>query len=266
MPEDEYVSPYLSAYTALAFNWLRDGGHAVPEAVETKLHAYLDAFLKRDTAPDFYTRGMASTVRAVALAALAKRGNVSLADLQRYREHVEYMSLFGRRITCRLRSRYGAARRSRARSRRSFCRARCAARGKISFNEVLDDGYLRISATPLNGSCAILSAIERRRELANGASVAQGDVPFELVRAITQARGSRDHWENTQENMFCMASLLDYARRYESVAPDLQARVSIGGQSLGTAQFAGVRDEAVTLARPIGPDGSRHGRRAHDRA
>ena len=76
VPQDQYVSPYLSAYTALAFAWLRDDGHAMPAAVEAKLHEYLDAFLKRDVAPDFYTRGMASTVRAVALAALAKSGKV----------------------------------------------------------------------------------------------------------------------------------------------------------------------------------------------
>ncbi|HLF12525.1 MAG TPA: MG2 domain-containing protein, partial [Gammaproteobacteria bacterium] len=96
VPQDTYVSPYLSAYTALAFNWLREDGHAIPESVEAKLHEYLDAFLKRDVAPDFYTRGMASTVRAVALAALAKHGKITLADLSRYREHVQYMSLFGK--------------------------------------------------------------------------------------------------------------------------------------------------------------------------
>src|SRR5690606_21997018 len=85
IPNDAYVSPYLSAYTALAFGWLREDGYAIPENVEAKLHEYLDAFLKRDTAPDFYTRGMASTVRAVALAALAKRGKLALADVMRYR-------------------------------------------------------------------------------------------------------------------------------------------------------------------------------------
>src|SRR5690606_16858785 len=96
VPRDEYVSPYLSAYTALAFSWLREDGHAIPAAVETRLLDYLDDFSKRDTAPDFYTRGMASTVRAVALAALAKRGRLAVADLERYRPYVEYMSLFGK--------------------------------------------------------------------------------------------------------------------------------------------------------------------------
>ena len=42
-----------------------------------------------------------------------------------------------------------------------------------------------------------------------------GDIPFKLVRFITQTRGSRDHWENTQENVFCMNSLIDFSRQYE---------------------------------------------------
>src|SRR5690606_7504175 len=33
MPADAYVDPYLSAYTALAFGWLRAAGHQVPQAV-----------------------------------------------------------------------------------------------------------------------------------------------------------------------------------------------------------------------------------------
>ena len=145
------MSPYLRAYTALAFTWLREDGHAIPEAVETKLHGISTRCLRRDVAPDFYTRGMASTVRAVALAALAKRGRVTVGDLARYRDHVEYMSLFGKAITSRPRSPYRAARRSHAKWSRTFCRS-VRSGGKISFNEVLDDGYLRISATPLNSN------------------------------------------------------------------------------------------------------------------
>ena len=76
-------------------------------------------------------------------------------------------------------------------------------------------------------------------------------MPFELVRVITQARGNRDHWENTQENMFCMNALLDYAQRYESVPPSMNVAVNAGGRPLGSTRFASVRDEAVTIGRPI---------------
>ena len=96
IPKDEYVSPYLSAYTAIAFNWLRTAGHEIPRPVEEKLHKYLLQLLRRDELPSFYDRGMASTVRAVALAALVEHGRINLADLQRYRPHVPRMSLFGK--------------------------------------------------------------------------------------------------------------------------------------------------------------------------
>jgi uncharacterized protein YfaS (alpha-2-macroglobulin family) len=251
-PLDAYVSPYLSAYTALAFAWLRDDGHAIPTAVETKLHEYLGAFLQRDVAPDFYTRGMASTVRAVALAALAKRGKVSLTDLQRYRSHVEYMSLFGKAHYLQAALAVTGAEPIAREVEQIILQSSVRSGGKIAFNEVLDDGYLRISATPLNSNCAILSALTRGA-MGDGQVGTVGDVPFELVRAITQARGDSDHWENTQENMFCMSSLLDYAQRYEAVTPALRVAATVDTTPLGTAQFSSVRDPAVTLSRPIGP-------------
>ena len=255
------MSPYLSAYTALAFAWLRDDGHAIPTAVETKLHQYLESFLQRDVAPDFYTRGMASTVRAVALAALAKRGKVSLTDLQRYRAHVEYMSLFGKAHYLQAALAVAGAESIAREVGEIILQSSVRSGGKIAFNEVLDDGYLRISATPLNSNCAILSALTRgamsddpwKSPTGDGQIGLAGDVPFELVRAITQARGNRDHWENTQENMFCMSSLLDYAQRYEAVTPAMRVAATVDATPLGMAQFGSVRDAAVTLSRPIGP-------------
>ena len=251
VPQDQYVSPYLSAYTALAFAWLREDGHEIPAAVETKLHDYLDTLLKRDVTPDFYTRGMASTVRAVALAALAKRGKATAADLERYRPHVEYMSLFGKAHYLQAALAVPGAEAIARETQQTILASSVRSGGKISFNEVLDDGYLRISATPLNSQCAILSALTHGATQ-GGEIGPSGDVPFELVRVITQTRGNRDHWENTQENMFCMSSLLDYAQRYEAVVPAMQVAASLRGAPLGIARFASVRDPAVTLSRPIG--------------
>ncbi|HVY66925.1 MAG TPA: alpha-2-macroglobulin family protein [Gammaproteobacteria bacterium] len=257
VPRDDYASPYLSAYTALAFAWLREDGYAIPEAVENRLHEYLDTFLKRDVAPDFYTRGMASTVRAVALAALAKRGKVGLADLERYRSHVEYMSLFGKAHYLTAALAVPGAEKIAREVEEMILQSSVRSGGKIAFNEVLDDGYLRISATPLNGNCAVLSAMTagalRSGQVGESTDGVASDVPFELVRVITQARGNRDHWENTQENMFCMNSLVDYARRFEAVPPAMRVAAKLGDAPLGAAEFKAFRDAAVTLARPIGP-------------
>ena len=45
-------------------------------------------------------------------------------------------------------------------------------------------------------------------------------MPFKLVRFITQSRKKRNHWENTQANMFCMKGLIDFARQTENQFPD----------------------------------------------
>src|SRR5690606_32080930 len=208
------------------------------EAVEAKLHDYLDAFLRTDTAPDFYSRGMTSTVRAVALAALARRGRLALADLERYRPHVERMSLFGRAHYLQAARAVEGGEAVAAEVETLLMNSANRTAGRIQFDDVLDDGYLRIALTPLNGTCAILSALSE-----GGATSIVDDVPFQLVRAITAARGKRDHWENTQENVFCANALLDYAERYEPAAPSLNAAVELDGAPLGSAGFSGVRDE-----------------------
>jgi len=56
IPKNKNVSPYLSAYTAIAFNWLRRDGYTVPENVERNLHDYLLHFLRRNEFPEFFTR------------------------------------------------------------------------------------------------------------------------------------------------------------------------------------------------------------------
>lgn len=60
-----------------------------------------------------------------------------------------------------------------------------------------------------------------------------GDVPFKQVRAITQSRGNRDHWENTQENVFCLNALMDYSRIYEKEKPDMTVRANQGSRKIG---------------------------------
>jgi uncharacterized protein YfaS (alpha-2-macroglobulin family) len=72
------------------------------------------------------------------------------------------------------------------------------------------------------------------------------------VRYITQSRQNRDHWENTQENMFCLNALIDYSRAYESEAPDLALGARFDAEVLGRARFTDLRDDPVAFHRPIG--------------
>lgn len=254
LARDEYVSPYLSAYTALAFNWLKASGYKVPEAVEKKLHAYLQNLLRNDTAPGFYTEGMRSTVRAVALAALsAHEGKVTMDDLQRYRPHVKGMSLFGKAHYLRAALSFkegGALAEEAAKDILSHANQ---TGGKFMFTEELDDSYTRILATPMRDNCAILDAFTVYAGRDDGRKLV-GDAPFKMVRTITQTRKGRDYWQNTQENMFCMNALTSYSRVYEKERVAMEVVTKFGGEPFGETSFTDLRDAPVTLGRRMQPD------------
>lgn len=252
IPTDNRVDPYLSAYTAIAFNWLRAAGHDIPSGVEDRLHNYLLTFLRRDAAPEWYTRGMSSTVRAVALAALADRGRITLADLERYRPHLKEMSLFGKAHYLMAAMRVPGSEPIRTEAINLIRAHANETGGKYIFSEQVDFAYKQILDSSLRSNCAVLTAFVANEDPARGKSAAS-DVPFKLVRTITQTRKQSYRWENTQENMFCMNALIDYARQYEKENPEMLIRVALNGQSLGQGRLSGFRAPTIDIGRDVTP-------------
>lgn len=249
--DDTRVSPYLSAATALAFNRLRAAGYSVPQEVEQRLDGYLGTLLRSNTAPSFYSEGMVSSVRAVALQALAERNRLAFTDLRRYEEYAPRMDLFGLAAYLDAAVRVkGGEELARSLAGQILAHANQSG-GQFQFSETWDDGYSQLLGTPMRSNCAILSAFLSYVETPEGAALL-GDVPFKLVRAITQTRGSRDHWENTQENVYCSAALARYAALYEKDQPALQLRALLDGTKLGDATLSGFRDQPVVISRSNG--------------
>lgn len=250
--KDAYVSPYLSAYTALAFEWLKERGEKVPAAVTEKLGKYLIGLLRSDVSPGFYSQGMSSTVRAVALAALAKSKSITSQDIERYRSHVKNMDLFGKahylQAALQFADREAAAKETLA----AILGTANETGGKFRFSEVQDYGWTRIHSTETRTQCAILSALS----LAAAKPWAQqmiSDMPFKIVRSITQARKGKERWENTQENMFCSEALIDYGRRYEATKPSMKVSVSLAGKNFGSGEIKDFRQKPLEFKRDILP-------------
>jgi len=249
-PSNRYVSPYLSAYTAITFNWLRNSGYKIPAKVEKKLHDYIYNLMKRDVFPSFYSKGMASSVRAVALAALSGHGRINITDLERYRSHVSMMDLFGKAHYLHAALNVKGGQSIALDVAKQILAHSSQTGGKLSFNETLDDSYKRILATPVRANATILSAFIQLAKTKEGAKLV-GDIPFKLVRSITQIRGNRDHWENTQENVFCMNALINYSRVYEKKKPKMEIQTLLDETLLGKTTFEDLRDAAVTFENPI---------------
>jgi len=251
--EDQYADPYLSAYTAITFNWMRKSGYHVPEQVEAKLQAYLGNLLKNNAVPSFYSATMTSTVRAVALAALAERGKATLADLERYQSHVKAMSLFGKSFYLQASLAIPGGEKYAPEVAKMILATSNQTGGKFVFNETWDDSYSRILASPMREQCAILDAFVAYGERDTGKTLV-GDVPFKLVRTITQDRKNRDYWQNTQENLFCGNALVDFARVYEKEKTDMVFTAAMDGKKIGTAKFTDPRSPAITVSRPNKPE------------
>jgi len=244
--KDEYVDPYLSAYTALAFQWLKKYGYKIPTGVESGLEKYLLAFLRNDAAPNYYGAGMTSTVRAVILAAYKDSGKITKNDILRFRPHVKNMSLFGKAHYLLAANEVPDTKAAARETLGMILSSGVESGGKFSFNETWADDYSRILATPLRDNCAVLQAL-----MEYGDSELVNDKPFKLVRMITQSRGNRDHFENTQENMFCMNALSSYAKRYESAEPDMKVVSVYKDKTMGETAFEKITDKPVTLSLPI---------------
>lgn len=249
-PDNERVDPYLSAFTALGFTMLADLGYKTPQPVEERLLAYLEEMLRTDVMPTYFTKGMASSVRAVALAALSRKGKADAEMVKRYLAHVEEMDLFGKAKMLEAAIRVGNQDEAVDTIANTILGSSNETGGRIVFNETLDDGYSRILSSTPRTNCAVLSSLLLLADSQKGAELLT-DIPFRLARTIRTMRGHKDHFENSQENLFCMNGLLDYAKRYEKVEPAMEVAVQFDGKPLASTHFTSFHDTPLVASRPI---------------
>ena len=240
--ENQYVSPYLSAYTALAFTWLNDAGYEVPNQVQEKLTEYLNTVISPKTKLGRLSNNAASTVQAVAIAALAKSGDLSRSNLMHYFSKSQTMSLFGKVQLLDSMKQFSNTETEQRDLLNQILAFSNSSAGKITFNENLDASFVRLHSSPIRSQCAILDSLSNNNEL-----LVDKDMPSNLVQNIVAKRGGRSHWENTQDNVYCLNALSQYAKVYEADEPMIQSTVKFGNESLGTSSFKGFKSPATTL-------------------
>ncbi len=247
--ENEYVSPYLSAYTALAFSWLRDAGYAIPIQVQESLHEYLNTIIKPKAELNQLSPGAASTVRAVALAALAKNGDLSRRNVLNYADNSRDMSLFGKAHLLDALKQFDDTESEQRNLLDEILANSNSSAGKIGFNETLDRSYVRLHSSAMRSSCAILDTLSANRSL-----ITDQNLPSNLVRTIVAKRGGRSHWENTQDNVYCLNALAQYASVYEADVPSLTSKISLNQEVLGSAEFSSFTSPVKEITLPMRAD------------
>ena len=253
LPKDEYVSPYLSAYTALAFNRLRQEGYLVPGQVEQRLQDYLQNLLRHDAVPAEFSRGMTATVRAVAVAALAERDKITLADVLRYHPQLPVMNLFGKALYLRALLAAGGSLGQQWEVLDAILAHADRSSGQVMFSEPLDSGFQALLSSPTRDNAAILGALLVWLK-ANPADTSMRELAVNLMRTLTESRKAKSHWPSTQENLFVATALADFAKLFEERQPDMQVAGRLDRDQLGTGRFTAFTEPPLVFTRPVESD------------
>jgi hypothetical protein len=244
-PRDDYVSPFLSAFTAKAFNWLEETGHAPPPPVKAKLNQYLLNLLKRDDTEDNASRSVLSNVRALALSALADRGEISRSDVERLYTRLPEMSLFGRAMLLEAMTKLPDTLEMRKKVIESILSHSDRSSGTIRFTEQLDSALYSILSSPIRDNAAILIAFIADQSA--GASQDLGDLPLKLMATIATSRKGQDHWDSTQSNLFAAMAAVRYSKVFETQKPQFGFQALLDQQSIGQGSFGSFSDKPVNL-------------------
>lgn len=244
LAQDLYVDPYLSAYTALAFQTLRAQHYTISPTVEASLQTYLKELLRYDHFPAYYSASMVATVRGMILAVLSGANQLSEADLVRYEPSLTEMGLLGKAYYAQA----ALSLKSKDLLKKAVTQIKNQAvetSGTVSFNEMKPSGYDRFLATPLRENCAVLDLLTRLGK--DPDFVWAQDLPFKLVRTVTQSQKN----PTTQEAVFCLNALWDYSQAYESEPPNFTVSVKMGSKSESQTAFHQLQDPAVEQNYPL---------------
>ena len=248
---NNFVSPYLSAYSALAFNWLTDAGYQVDQDVEKKLHTYLlRDVLRRDISETYYTRAMGHTVRSVVLNALSRHDTITKNDILNHKEHFNEMDLFGKANFLQAALQTSSNESWLKDLINNILSYSNQSAGKFTFSEEMDSGYKRILSSEVRTNCAILSSLVLAAKIPEYKKLID-DIPFKIVRMITDAKGNKYHFNSTQENMFCANALIEYSKVYEKQKPNMNLAVSFNKKALGNGVLHSFKDKPLNFKRPI---------------
>lgn len=264
---DGKADPYLSAYTALTFNWLRSYGYKIPEEVEYRLHQYLLGLIRHNAWPDLYPMENRPTVTAVALAALAQHEKINMDDIKKTLTHAPEMTLFGKAHFLKALFSLPDTKDIQMEIVKMILSHANMTGGKVVFSEMLDYKHKGVLTSSLRDNGAILSALLEYAEKTTEADILLGDIPVSLARTIMEARESLnpqknvggqagkspppDHWGNTQENVFCLNAIYEFSRIYEKNKPNMKISAWLDKEAMGQASFKDYYEAAIEFSRPI---------------
>jgi uncharacterized protein YfaS (alpha-2-macroglobulin family) len=245
-PDARTVDPYLSVFTALGVQWLKESGINAPDNARWKLFDYVRKLVQGgEKFPAYYTPKARATVLAMAAQVLAQEGDDMVAVVNKLFQERQNLSLFGKSFLWMAAAKKPGTQPLVDELKNEIYAVADLTSGGIQFKEQHDDGFVRILHSTTRTNCSLLSAMLHE------------DPDGRFVEPLTQwamAGRKSNRWNNTQENIFCQNALAGYARHYEKVKPNFAVSGEAMGKKVGGASFKGFKSKPHTETIPFSAD------------
>lgn len=228
------VSPYLSAYSALALSWLDNAGFDVPQETNQKLTAYIQDFLKNESDDEWVDpadedeeliNSLHAITGAVMLRSMALAKNLKEADLAKYSDRIEQMDLFGMSQFLLATLELDSSHSLNDEIMKRIMRHLSSENGTVSILESVPETFAQIHHSNTRTLCSVLEALTKYAQ-SNSDGIDVG-LLTELANSVRIARNGSTRWANSQENVFCTNALITYFDHAESEIRNLYATVDL---------------------------------------
>lgn len=236
--------PFLSIYTLLVFDQLRQLGYVPPEDVEKKVRIYLRGLLRQDSGfGDAFSERARLSLRGQILHVLAASGDASRDDLLRLARQRGDMDMTTLSAYLQAQVLLEVDQSEIGETLDLILAGSRQDAGTVYFEGAAESYNL---GSTMKIQCEVLSALVAAERSAPGQHALDA-IPYRLMRFITQGRDGKDHWLNTQENAYCLMAIRSYAEVYESAPLDAIIQVSYGNESLGSVALTRRSQPASTF-------------------
>ncbi len=232
------TSPYLTSYVVHVLQRGKGLGYKVDEGILTRAYTYLEGRLSEAPPTNEGWRPAYNAWQAFVVKVLTEGGRNADSHFNRIYEYRERMPVFALSfLVDALQARKETTGARITDLRRRITNSILPEGGTANVNELSDPYLMWFWSSNVRSTAIVLGTMVRGGQ--------DEELVKRMVRWLMQVR-KNGRWNDTQENAWAMAALVDFYQKYESEIPDFIASVGLGSETIARETFKGRSTEAKT--------------------
>jgi len=232
------TSPYLTSWVVHVFQRGGKLGYDVDGAMLERAYTYLDGRLAEPPPPNEGWRVSYNAWQAFAIKVLSEGGRNADSHFTRVYEYRDRMPVFALAFLAdALQAKKETSGPRITELRRRITNSIQPEGGQAFVSELADPYLMWLWSSNVRSTAIVLGTLVR------------GGTDEELVKRMVRwlmTVRKNGRWNDTQENAWAMAGLVDFYKRYEKETPDFIATLTLGSEPLARQTFKGRSTEAKT--------------------